>query len=121
MLLAASSATPRNPSFPCASASTPTTAAATRVGNGQPGLDEAAHRPRLRLFIEWDVASTLPGRLAPSGATLGRIELECDVAELGTWLGPHARPLDVRPGATGIVAVAVQTRAGQVVLERRAA
>jgi hypothetical protein len=82
------------------------------------GMDEASRRPWLPFFIEWRDASMLPGRVSSSGARPERVELECDVNELDRWLGAHSLPLDVRAGEAGVVAVAVQTPAGRVVLGR---
>jgi Glyoxalase-like domain len=85
------------------------------------GVDEVARRPWLPFFIEWRDVSTHPGRSAPSSARLERIDLECDVAELDGWLGPHALPVDVRAGDAGIVRIVVETPAGRVVLGRGSA
>lgn len=82
------------------------------------GIDEAACRPWLPFFIEWRHPSMLPGRSAPSGAKLERIDLECDGDALDAWLGPHALPIDVRSGDAGIVGVVLETPAGRVVLGR---
>jgi Glyoxalase-like domain len=80
---------------------------------------ERAIGDHLPWFIEWGDETTYPG---VAGTTLDArvvgIELEGDSAQLEAWLGPHALPLDVRPGTRGITAVVLDGPRGPVTLGR---
>jgi hypothetical protein len=80
------------------------------------GLAEAVDRPWLPFLLDWCDPSTFPGRLAPTTATLRRISILGDVAELADWLGLHDLPLDVTQGDEGVVSVVVDTPAGALVV-----
>jgi len=82
------------------------------------GVDEAMERPWLPFFVEWRDPAAFPGRTDTPAARVTRVELEGDAAELDGWLGPHALPLDVRPGETGPTAVVLETRTGPITLGR---
>ncbi|MFL5644986.1 MAG: VOC family protein [Chloroflexota bacterium] len=79
------------------------------------GVDIATAEPGLPFFIEWGEGVPLPGSTRvehPSGpATLRRLALSLDEAELGSWLGPHDLPLSVTNGRSGIVS-AILARGG---------
>jgi len=47
-----------------------------------------------------------------------RLELEGDGDELGAWLGPHALPLELYEGDTGITAIVLDGPHGTVTLGR---
>jgi Glyoxalase-like domain len=83
------------------------------------GLDRAVVRPHLPFFIEWLDPTRFPGATASPAATVERIELECDAAELSAWLGEHSLPLDVRPGSAGITVVVLDGPRGRITLGGR--
>lgn len=80
------------------------------------GLEHAVG-DRLPWFIEWKDGATYPGASeTPLHARVVGIELEGDSTQLDAWLGPHALPLDVRPGTRGITAVVLDGPRGPVTL-----
>jgi hypothetical protein len=85
------------------------------------GVEQAAAEPSLPFFIEWGPGTPLPGR-APATHRCGsvgivRLELEGDGERLAGWLGSHALPITVRPGAPAVASIVLTTAAGEIVIE----
>jgi hypothetical protein len=84
------------------------------------GIEQAAAEPTLPFFIEWAPGSPHPGRapvVHPAGAAaIERLLLSGDEARLATWLGGHALPIVVRPGAPAVSGIVLSTPAGEVAL-----
>jgi hypothetical protein len=76
------------------------------------GIEQAVADGALPFFIEWEPGTILPGEAPaahPDGpARLARVVVEADEERLAAWLGPHALPLEVRPGNGGIVSAIVE-------------
>ena len=81
------------------------------------GIEQAHVEPSLPFFLEWDPASTHPGRSAPAQpATIARVGVRGDPARLARWLGDHALALEVEPGPPELARVVLATPHGDVVL-----
>jgi hypothetical protein len=85
-----------------------------RINWRKAGVDEAASRPELPFFIERSDPGTFPGAAESPAASLARLEITCDAARLAAWLGPHALPIDVLPGAAGLTAVTLDGPRGPI-------
>ena len=76
------------------------------------GVEEAVAEPALPFFIEWEQGAALPGEALvqhPDGPSrVAKLVVEADRGQLEHWLGPHALPLEVRPGKGGVVSVIVE-------------
>jgi len=75
----------------------------------------------LPIFIEWDVAPRLhPGAAVAEHASrphgFAWIEVSADEQLLQDWLGDHDLPLRVSSGPPQLIAVAISTDAGDIVL-----
>jgi hypothetical protein len=86
------------------------------------GVDEAAAEPALPFFIEWAPGTPLPGRAdavhAAGEVRISEIRLTSDCGQIGSWLGPHHAPIDIRPGTAAITAVILEAASGdQIVLD----
>ena len=85
-----------------------------------PGLEQAAAEPFLPFFIEWAEGTPLPGRAAvthPGGLfEITELALVGDGDRLAAWLGGHALPVTIRPGAPRLESVALTGPAGQLLL-----
>jgi hypothetical protein len=96
-----------------------TTPAGERIEWRSAGIDEAASRPWLPFFVEWPDPAAFPGKTAlPPNAGVVRVELDGDTDELSEWLGGHALPIVVRPGAAGVTALVLEGAGGVVTLAR---
>ena len=82
------------------------------------GVDEAASTPALPFFIERSDPGTFPGAIESPAASLARLEIACDSERLAAWLGPHALPIDVLPGAAGLTTVALVGPRGPITFAR---
>ena len=84
------------------------------------GLEQAAAEPFLPFFIEWAEGTPLPGRAAvthPGGPLeITELALRGDADRLTAWLGGHALPVTIRPGAACLESVALAGPAGRVLL-----
>jgi hypothetical protein len=84
------------------------------------GIEQAAAEPCLPFFIEWAPGTPLPGHAAaghPAGAvTIARLELTGDRDRLAAWVGGHALPITVRPGAPAVSSIVLFGEAGEIVL-----
>jgi Glyoxalase-like domain len=96
-----------------------TTSGGKRIEWRSAGIEEAASRPWLPLFIEWRDRTAFPGATATPEATLSRVEVEGDADELADWLGEHSLPLEVKPGSGGVTAVVLEGASGVVTLAGR--
>ena len=76
------------------------------------GVEQAVADAALPFFIEWEPGATLPGDAVvehPDGPSqVAKLVVEADRGQLEHWLGPHALPLEVRPGKGGVVSVIVE-------------
>jgi hypothetical protein len=85
------------------------------------GIDAPSRTPDLPFFIRWDVPpGAHPGDQAadhPSGATdIAWIEIAGDGDRFASWVGDASLPVRCTGGEDGIVAVALSTPAGDLVL-----
>jgi hypothetical protein len=73
------------------------------------GIEAAAADPSLPFFIQWSDETDLPGRLPLTDTVdqvrLARLVIDGDADRIGTWLGDHRMPVDVRPGHSAIAQV----------------
>ena len=71
-------------------------------------------------FIEWAEGTPLPGRAAvthPGGPLeITELALRGDADRLTAWLGGHALPVTIRPGAPCLESVALTGPAGRLLL-----
>jgi Glyoxalase-like domain len=84
------------------------------------GIAEAASEPLLPFFIEWGKGAQLPGR-AGTTHPVGSVEitglvLRGDAGRLAAWLGDHALPIAVRPGAPAVASIILSGTAGEILL-----
>jgi hypothetical protein len=70
------------------------------------GIEQAAAEPCLPFFIEWAPGTRLPGD--GGVARLTRLRLQGDAARIDGWLGEHDLPLEITPGAPGVVGYEVK-------------
>jgi hypothetical protein len=83
------------------------------------GVERAVAEPSLPFFIEWDPGSRFPGSAEPGRpARLVRLLLDGDPARVFSWLGGDELPVEVRPGAPAVAAVALRSRGRDALLER---
>jgi glyoxalase-like protein len=85
------------------------------------GIDDARRTPDLPFFIEWaGDPEAHPGARAvehPSGASgIAWIEIAGDPVRFASWTGDDELPVRFVDGAPGVVAVALSTPAGEVVI-----
>jgi Glyoxalase-like domain len=85
------------------------------------GIAHAMATGAFPFFIEWDMPAALhPARAAASHRSaprgIVRVDLGADERALASWLGEHQLPLRISEGRQGLVAVTVETSAGQIVL-----
>jgi Glyoxalase-like domain len=85
------------------------------------GPERALADPSLPFFITWDIpAERHPGRdtvrhkFEPRG--ISWIEVGGDAARLLDWLGSDELPVRVTPGPSAVLAVGIETAAGEIVL-----
>lgn len=85
------------------------------------GLDRALGEPSLPFFIAWDVPEELhPGRAhadhvgTPQG--IAWLEVGGDAIRLNEWLEGSELPVRVVGGPSGVLAVAIATDSGEIVL-----
>jgi glyoxalase-like protein len=81
------------------------------------GMEQAADRPLLPFFIEWEPSSLYPGRGSglPAG-TVSYLELDGDPDELARWLGDHELPVVVQTGLPAVRRVGIATAAGTIAI-----
>lgn len=85
------------------------------------GIDDPRRTPDLPFFIEWTGAPDVhPGALAaghPSAATdIAWVEIAGDADRFADWTGDAVLPVRFVAGEAGVVAVAVTTPAGELVI-----
>jgi hypothetical protein len=83
------------------------------------GIDEPSRSLDRPFFIRWDVPPAMhPGAatvLHPSGATgIAAVEVRGDHQGVRDWLGGADLPIEVTPGAPGVVAVRLTTPGGEL-------
>lgn len=84
------------------------------------GIEQAAETPCLPFFIEWDRATSLPGRAQVARGEgppqLARLQLTGPADQLETWLGPDGLPIDIVPGPPATTAVVLNTASGDEII-----
>jgi len=86
------------------------------------GVDEAAAAPALPFFIEWAAGTRLPGHAravhSAGDVAISEIRVTGDRNQIGSWLGAHHAPIDIRRGTAAITAVILEAASGdEIVLE----
>jgi hypothetical protein len=79
------------------------------------GVERAAAEPALPFFIAWGEGTPFPGTAPEGHPRLAGLSLRGDAERLAAWLGPHELPIEVRPGAPGVVAVRLASPTGEIV------
>jgi len=86
------------------------------------GVEQAMAEPSLPFFVEWAAGSRLPGRIEvehPAAAKgITRLIVGGESKRLSSWLGSHRLPVTLAERASGVIAVVLSARSGEITVAR---